>query len=102
MSKGVPVGGIIQYKKSSRQEGAMSLLNEPPGIPIELNVTYLLLPAERMNTLDLFAACDLDSALSCRLDFLYSTYEYDMTFLPICRCADIADCRYADIADIFI
>ncbi len=25
-----------------------------------------------------------------------------MTFLPICRYADIGDCRYADIADIFI
>ena len=23
-----------------------------------------------------------------------------MTFLPICRYADIGDCRYADIADI--
>ena len=25
-----------------------------------------------------------------------------MAFLPICRCADIGVCRYADIADIFI
>ncbi len=25
-----------------------------------------------------------------------------MTFLPICRYADISDCRYADIADICI
>ncbi len=25
-----------------------------------------------------------------------------MTFLPICRYADIGDCRYADIADIFV
>ncbi len=25
-----------------------------------------------------------------------------MTFLPICQYADIGDCRYADIADIFI
>ncbi len=25
-----------------------------------------------------------------------------MTFLPICRYADIGDCRYADIADIFM
>ncbi len=25
-----------------------------------------------------------------------------MTFLPICPYADIGDCRYADIADIFI
>ncbi len=24
-----------------------------------------------------------------------------MTFLPICRYANIGDCRYADIADIF-